>query len=387
MTLTHQTLQALKYQRGELLALNQLLLPHQSVYEPVPNVKEAWMQIRQMKVRGAPAIAICAVLALAVELANMTLAQLDTPQKFVLFVGECLDYLGTSRPTAVNLFDAIDKMKARATMLLSGGASVDQLREGLIEFAEHLYEQDILDNQAIGAYGRQWLLSETNAPSVRVLTHCNTGSLATAGYGTALGIIRSLHSDGALERVFCTETRPYNQGSRLTAYELVYEKMPATLITDSMAASLFAQQPVHAVIVGADRVARNGDTANKIGTYQLALVAKAHNVLFVVAAPTTTVDLNTPSGSAIKIEQRAASELTRVSGVPVQDGVQQTGDVTAIAVETAADGIAVWNPSFDVTPAALIDVIVTEKGVITKAAGQSEFDIAGFLSRASDRKE
>ncbi|KAL7750733.1 S-methyl-5-thioribose-1-phosphate isomerase [Sorochytrium milnesiophthora] len=387
MTLTHQTLQALKYQRGELLALNQLLLPHQSVYEPVPNVKEAWMQIRQMKVRGAPAIAICAVLALAVELANMTLAQLDTPQKFVLFVGECLDYLGTSRPTAVNLFDAIDKMKAKATMLLSGGASVDQLREGLIEFAEHLYEQDILDNQAIGAYGRQWLLSETNAPSVRVLTHCNTGSLATAGYGTALGIIRSLHSDGALERVFCTETRPYNQGSRLTAYELVYEKMPATLITDSMAASLFAQQPVHAVIVGADRVARNGDTANKIGTYQLALVAKAHNVLFVVAAPTTTVDLNTPSGSAIKIEQRAASELTRVSGVPVQDGVQQTGDVTAIAVETAADGIAVWNPSFDVTPAALIDAIVTEKGVITKIAGQSEFDIAGFLSRASDRKE
>ena len=201
-------------------------------------------------------------------------------------------------------------------------------------------------------------------------------SLATAGYGTALGVIRSLHANGSLKRAFCTETRPYNQGSRLTAFELVHDNIPATLITDSMASALLRlkgpSERIAAIVVGADRVAANGDTANKIGTYQLAITAKHHGVKFLVAAPRTTIDLQTKSGADITIEERAGKEMTMIKG-PRFDGV----DVDVSQVETvsiAAEGIDVWNPAFDVTPAELIDGIITELGVVEKGPG-GEFDL------------
>jgi len=204
---------------------------------------------------------------------------------------------------------------------------------------------------------------------ISVLTHCNTGSLATSGHGTALGIIRSLHKMNYLDHAFCTETRPYNQGSRLTAFELVYEKIPSTLITDSMAGALFhrkkTEKNISAVIVGADRVVRNGDTANKIGTYTLAVLAKAHGIKFIVAAPTTSIDLETETGNGVKIEDRAQKELTQISGAVVdKNGNIDVSKTARVAI--ASQEIDVWNPSFDVTPHEYIDAIVTEKGVVVK---------------------
>lgn len=206
-------------------------------------------------------------------------------------------------------------------------------------------------------------------------------SLATAGYGTALGIIRSLHSGSNLDHAYCTETRPYNQGSRLTAYELVYENIPATLITDSMASSLMRLKNVAAVIVGADRVAANGDTANKIGTYQLAIVAKYHGVKFVVAAPTTSIDMKTLSGEDIEIEQRPGREMLVIRGPKAREGTSKVEvDLEHVeTVVTAARGIGTYNPSFDVTPNELIDAIVTEKGVAVKGSDGS-FNLSRFFS-------
>jgi methylthioribose-1-phosphate isomerase len=208
----------------------------------------------------------------------------------------------------------------------------------------------------------------------------NARSLATAGWGTALGIIRDLNQTGALKHAYCTETRPYNQGSRLTAYELVYEKIPSTLVCDSMVSALLRQNPdISAIVVGADRVAANGDTANKIGTYQLAITAKHHGVHFIVAAPTTSIDLTTKCGDDIVIEERPAAEVVQVTGAIV--GGEVTGNtVPRQTVQIAAHGINVWNPSFDVTPANLISCIVTEKGAIIKKEGAEVFDIVSFLS-------
>jgi len=241
---------------------------------------------------------------------------------------------------------------------------------------------DVADNKAIGANGAKWIMENTEAgkskasnaaQALDILTICNTGSLATAGYGTALGVIRSLHNAGCLTRAYASETRPYNQGSRLTAYELVHDNIPATLITDSMAGSLMAREGpnIAAVVVGADRVAANGDTANKIGTYSLAVLAHHHGVKFLVAAPRTTIDRATASGKDIVIEERAAHEVTQVKGPQIAPH----GDLGEPAtISTAAIGIHVWNPAFDVTPAALIDGIITEVGVIEKASSVFNFD-------------
>jgi methylthioribose-1-phosphate isomerase len=213
------------------------------------------------------------------------------------------------------------------------------------------------------------------------LTHCNTGSLATSGHGTALGIIRTLQTKDLLRHAYCTETRPYNQGSRLTAFELVYENIPATLITDSMAAALFAREKakmnIAGVIVGADRVVRNGDTANKIGTYQLAVLARYHGIKFVVAAPTTSIDLETTTGDGIRIEERKSEELTQISGPVVNpDGTLDLN--RAVRVATADQKVGVWNPAFDVTPHDLIDAIVTEKGAVVKNA-DGNFDFSQVM--------
>ncbi|RDW77260.1 methylthioribose-1-phosphate isomerase [Coleophoma cylindrospora] len=400
-------LEAIKYERGTLDVLDQLRLPHETHFDRVSTCEEAFDCIKAMRVRGAPAIAIVAALALAVELEKQT-DGCTKKEDLVKYINHKLDYLMGSRPTAVDLSNAIKLLKqvtavaaaAKTTGSDDEATACKIVRDAFITAAEKILEDDLTTNLAIGRYGAEYLrrqqmpvtvsqdedaelkLFTTSPPGTQgaadktyrklsVLTHCNTGSLATSGHGTALGIIRSLHKMNYLDHAYCTETRPYNQGSRLTAYELVYEKIPATLITDSMAGALFQrlkqEKNISAVIVGADRVARNGDTANKIGTYSLAVLAKHHGIKFVVAAPTTSIDLETESGEFIKIEDRAKTELTQITGAVVdKDGHVDVSKSTRVAI--ASQEIDVWNPSFDVTPHSLIDAIITEKGEVVRSA-------------------
>ncbi|KAG4432406.1 S-methyl-5-thioribose-1-phosphate isomerase [Cadophora sp. M221] len=405
-------LQAIKYSRGKLEVLDQLKLPHEFVYDDVSTCEEAFDCIKAMRVRGAPAIAIVAVLALAVELE----AKKDGASSggdLLKFISSRLDYLMGSRPTAVDLSNAIKLLKKQSSEASSASTTSDpttacsEIRQACIDTAEKILEDDLATNRKIGRYGAEYLRRQqmpiltpvdesdelryyTTSPpgtqgapdrtyrKISVLTHCNTGSLATSGHGTALGIIRSLHSMNYLDHAFCTETRPYNQGSRLTAFELVYESIPSTLITDSMAGALFARKKteknIMAVIVGADRVARNGDTANKIGTYSLAVLAKYHGIKFIVAAPTTSIDLETETGASIKIEDRAATELTQITGAVVdKDGKVDVSRTARVAI--ADQRVGVWNPSFDVTPHELIDAIITEEGeVLRNSKGKFSFE-------------
>ncbi|KAI1643263.1 methylthioribose-1-phosphate isomerase [Daldinia loculata] len=382
-------LQAIRYSRGKLEVLDQLKLPHEHHYDQVSTSEEAFDSIKSMRVRGAPAIAIVAALAHGVELNNGS-CKASTAHETISYIDSRLDYLKQSRPTAVDLSNAITHLKNTIRSVNVASKEDDATgREAIIDAyiaaAEKIFRKDTETNLSIGKHGSKWLLE--NAPTkssdgkVSVLTHCNTGSLATSGHGTALGIIRSLHSGGHLHHAFCTETRPYNQGSRLTAFELVYEGIPSTLITDSMAGALFAtkktENNIAAVIVGADRVVRNGDTANKVGTYTLAVLAKYHGLKFIVAAPTTSIDLETETGAGIKIEERKPEELTQISGAVVgKDGKVDVSRTERVA--TAHQGIGVWNPAFDVTPAELIDAVVTERGVVVKGA-DGTFDFKGII--------
>lgn len=374
-------LEAVKYQRGKLEVLDQLRLPHEFHYDLVSTRQEAFDSIATMRVRGAPAIGIVASLGLAVELHNNPIAAASEPE-LITRIDEALDYLKESRPTAVDLSNAIAQLKAIIRTAEGNGQSA--IVESFIGEAERIFKQDLQNNLSIGDFGTQWLQSQASASAeqkISVLTHCNTGALATSGHGTALGIIRTLHSKGFLKHAFCTETRPYNQGSRLTAFELVHEGIPSTLITDSMAAALFrtkkAENNIAAVIVGADRVVRNGDTANKIGTYQLAVLAKHHGIKFIVAAPTTSIDLETKTGDGIEIEERKKEELTQITGAVVgSDG--RVDKENKVRIATADQRIDVWNPAFDVTPAEFIDVVVTEKGAVEKGP-DGTFDFSKIL--------
>jgi len=276
-----------------------------------------------------------------------------------------LDYLNTSRPTAVNLSNYARALGKQAFLSAElHGATVSTVFDEFVKGAEHLLAQDLKDNMAIGDAGAEAVLQSSGKSFVNVLTVCNTGSLATAGYGTALGVVRSLHRTGALKRVYACETRPYNQGARLTAFEIVKEQMPGTLICDNMAAFLMKKGEVDAVVVGCDRIARNGDFANKIGTYSLAVSAKHHGVPFFVAGVSGTIDSSMESGDAIPIEERPAKELTRISapGCP--------------PIQIAPDGIDVWNPAFDVTPGSLVEAIITEQGVLKRRSGEASFDLS-----------
>lgn len=376
------TLQAVKYARGKLEVLDQLRLPHEFHYDNVATRAEAFDSIASMRTRGAPAIAIVASLGLAVELHNGPVPG-NSAEEVIAHIDDALDYLKESRPTAVDLTNAINQLKA-TIRAVGASASKEDIVAAFIEEAEKIFAKDLKTNMSIGQFGTAWLQSQSGAASDRkisVLTHCNTGSLATSGHGTALGIIRTLQEQGLLQHAFCTETRPYNQGSRLTAFELVFEGIPSTLITDSMAAALFrtrgAEKNIAAVIVGADRVVRNGDTANKIGTYQLAVLAKHHGIKFVVAAPTTSIDLETETGDGIKIEERKPEELTQITGAVIKpDGTVDQS--TKVRVATADQRINVWNPAFDVTPAECIDAVVTEKGAVEKGA-DGKFDFSKVM--------
>ncbi|KAJ5343509.1 Initiation factor 2B alpha/beta/delta [Penicillium brevicompactum] len=377
-------LQAIKYSKGQLEILDQLQLPFIETFIPIRSTEDGWHAIKDMKVRGAPAIAIVAMLALASELTSaVESGKVDRPvEEMCQFISDKLAYLVTSRPTAVNLSDAARKLE---TLVLNRakvpGSLGIEIADTFIQAAEAMLGDDLNDNQRIGHNGAEWIAkyaTKSGNSQVAVLTHCNTGSLATSGYGTALGVVRSLAAKNILRHAYCTETRPYNQGSRLTAFELVHDKIPATLITDSMAAALLADTHVGvgAIVVGADRVAANGDTANKIGTYALAVLARHHGVKFLVAAPRTTIDLATKSGQDIIIEQRPASEVTSIKGP--RAGTGGTDGVSIETVHIAAPGINVWNPAFDITPSALIDGIVTEIGVVEKGP-DGEYHLDGLF--------
>ncbi len=330
----HDTIRAIRWADGKLHLLDQRRLPSEQItlsYEAVAEVADA---IRDMVVRGAPAIGVTAAYGVVLAARAQFLAQGAAWQSALQ--GD-LDRLAQSRPTAVNLFWAIERMKS-LTLTLNG----EDPEPALLKEAIAIHEEDIVANRRMGELGAALIESPC-----AVLTHCNTGSLATAGYGTALGVIRSAYVAGKISEVFADETRPWLQGARLTAWECVQDDIPVTLLADGAAAHLMKQGDVKWVIVGSDRIAANGDVANKIGTYHAAIAAKYHGIKFMVVAPTTTIDMAIAGGDEIPIEMRPASEVSGLNGQAV-----------------AAEGAKAWNPSFDITPAALVDAIVTERGVV-----------------------
>lgn len=363
-------LEAIRYSRGSLQLLEQRLLPLQTQWVEIKSVEDGWNAIRDMTVRGAPAIADAAALSLAVELVQGgNGSQFALASDAVKQINSKLDYLATSRPTAVNLFDAVRRLSAVASTAASqSNATGFSVTEAVVSSAEAMLKEDVEANKIMGKHGAAALLAAAQSRGratngkLRVLTHCNTGSLATAAYGTALGVVRALHGQGHLEHAYCTETRPYNQGARLTAFELVTDGLPSTLICDSAAAALMAEGKVDAVVVGADRIAANGDTANKIGTFSLAVAANFHDIPFFTAAPVTTLDPELRDGTLIPIEQRSPEEITHFKG------------------QRVAAEIDVWNPSFDVTPARLLEGVITEQGLVPRKGLKGEFTVRTWLT-------
>jgi methylthioribose-1-phosphate isomerase len=346
MSTNREATQAIRWCDDHLLLLDQRLLPKEVSYIACHDADSAADAIRSMVVRGAPAIGITAAYAVALS-ARSHFARLGAEWRSA--VASDLAMLRETRPTAVNLMWALDVMAA-ACVDLEGDPYA-----ALLALALRLHDEDLAANRAMGDFGARLI-----APGSGVLTHCNAGALATAGYGTALGVIRSAWRDGRISAVYAGETRPWLQGARLTVWELMQDGIDATLIADSAAAWLMAEGRVQWVITGADRVAANGDTANKIGTYGLATLARAHGVRFMVAAPMSTVDIATASGADIIIEHREGRELTQLGGL-----------------EVAAPGVRALNPVFDVTPAHLIDALVTEKGVIERPDAASIAALCG----------
>jgi methylthioribose-1-phosphate isomerase len=317
--------------------IDQRKLPAQEVYVRCKTPTEVARAIKTMVIRGAPAIGVAA--AFGVVLAARA-SRATTFDGLMADLETAIKGLAATRPTAVNLFWALDRMRRAAAA--SSALPLDQVRRLLLAEAQTIRDEDIAANRAMGAHGASLV-----PPNARILTHCNAGALATAGYGTALGVVRAAHEQGKVALVWVDETRPVMQGSRLTAWECVRDGIPHRLIADVVAASVMARGEVDLIVTGADRIAANGDTANKIGTYSLAVLAAHHHVPFYVAAPFSTIDPALASGADIPIEERDASEVRRV-------GAQQT----------APSASPVFNPAFDVTPARLITAIVTERGVV-----------------------
>ncbi|MGD8913326.1 MAG: S-methyl-5-thioribose-1-phosphate isomerase [Candidatus Thiodiazotropha sp.] len=340
MTLSKQINQvtaddAILWRDGQLFLLDQRKLPGEVTFLELNSASETALAITEMVVRGAPAIGITA--AYGVVLAGGMAFQ-SSPEDWKAAIKSDLECLRRSRPTAVNLFWALDRMEALIQVLPEN----ENPRDGLLQEAVAIHKEDILANRRIGDLGASLLEADSG-----VITHCNAGALATGGYGTALGVIRSAYKRGLIRQVFADETRPWLQGARLTAWELLKDAIPVTLLADGAAAHRMAQGGIDWIIVGSDRIAANGDVANKIGTYNLAVAAKYHGVKVMVAAPTSTIDMGIASGSEIPIEVRGADELLSCGGRKI-----------------AADGAGVWNPVFDVTPAELVNAIVTERGVV-----------------------
>ena len=324
---------------GAVRLIDQSRLPETVAFLDCRDVESVASAIRELKVRGAPAIGVTAAMGVALGAQTIAATEYESFAKELLAV---CNRLAATRPTAVNLFWAIDRMKQKLASLRA--EPIAAIKAALWKESQTILEEDIALCRAIGRHGAALITKGQT-----ILTHCNAGALATAGYGTALGVIRAAWEQGKEIQVIADETRPVLQGARLTAWELMQDQIPVTLITDNMAGALMRQGKIHLCIVGADRIAANGDVANKIGTYSVAVLAKAHGIPFYVAAPYSTIDLRTKSGADIPIEQRQAREVTTVHG----------------SHPVAPDGVQVYNPAFDVTPAELVSGIITERGVFT----------------------
>src|SRR6267154_2837751 len=343
-------IQTLEWTEQGVRFIDQTKLPTEETYLTCKTHEEVADAIRTMVVRGAPAIGVAAAMGIALGMKNSKAQSVgELKQELDLIC----DNMGRTRPTAVNLFWAIRRMQEKFERLRV--RPVAQIKQELIEEAKRMHAEDIAANQAMGRHGATLMPSEGG-----VLTHCNAGALATAGYGTALGVIRAAVEAGKKIHVYADETRPFLQGSRLTAWELMKDGIPTTVISDNMAGSMMKQGKIGAIVVGADRIAANGDVANKIGTYTVAILAKEHNIPFYVAAPISTVDLDCSDGSQIPIEQRDAKEVTHIAGK-----------------QMVPDGVDVENPAFDVTPARYISAIITEKGIARAPYSDSLRELAG----------
>jgi len=339
--------ETIQWTEAGVVMIDQTRLPFEERYVTCRTYEEVAGAIRGMVIRGAPAIGVAAAMGVALGVLHASERQLDQEMQTIC------DALASTRPTAVNLFWAIERMKRLYASVR--GQPIGEIRRRLVEEALAVREEDIAINRAIGRNGAALVPDHKT-----VLTHCNAGALATAGYGTALGVVRAAIESGKQVDVFADETRPFLQGARLTVWELQHDGIPATLITDNMAGHFLKSGRIGCVVVGADRIAANGDVANKIGTYTVAVLAKENHVPFFVAAPISTLDLTLDSGDQIPIEQRAASEVTHVFGTPV-----------------APPGTAVENPAFDVTPARYVGAIITERGVARAPYEESLRKLAG----------
>lgn len=336
-----------EWKDGAVRLLDQSRLPSHVEFVDCRDYRAVAQAIRELKVRGAPAIGVTAAMGVALGAQSLNV---DDYQTFVKQIGAICDHLAASRPTAVNLFWAIARMKDRLVSLK--GKTMAEIKHALILEAQAILDEDIALCKAMGRHGATVIQTGQT-----ILTHCNAGALATAGYGTALGVIRAAWEQGKQIRVIADETRPVLQGARLTAWELMQDNIPVTLITDNMAGSLMRQGKIQVCVVGADRIAANGDVANKIGTYSVAVLARAHGIPFYVAAPYSTIDLATKTGADIPIEERNALEVTSIHG----------------SHPVAPTGVAVFNPAFDVTPAELITGIITERGIFKPGELAREF--------------
>ena len=329
-----------------VVMIDQRKLPSAEVYVTCKSASEVAKAIKTMVIRGAPAIGVAA--AMGIALGTRKSKATGTKQFATEFQKTC-DLLAATRPTAVNLFWAIDRMKRAFAASAQAGGSVDDIRQVLDAEARAIHDEDVASCRSMGAHGAALVPQTAN-----ILTHCNAGALATAGYGTALGVIRAAVEQGKKVAVLADETRPFLQGARLTAWELVKDGIDTTVITDNMAASMMQLGHVDLVVVGADRIAANGDVANKVGTYGVAVLAKEHGIPFYVAAPISTIDLNTPDGAQIPIEERNEKEVTHVG-----------------TARLTPSGARIRNPAFDVTPSKYVTAIVTERGIATAPYNES----------------
>jgi methylthioribose-1-phosphate isomerase len=325
---------AIEWLDGKLRVLDQSKLPGEQVFADLDDYQDVVLAIKEMKIRGAPAIGVAAAYGIALGALGIETTNKD---EFLSHLDQVMQAFAASRPTAVNLFRAINRMKKAVRR-----DAIAEIKDSLVKEAKQIHQEEVAATQQLSHIG-----AELIKDGFTLLTHCNAGPLATAGYGTALGVIKAAKEQGRKVSVFATETRPLLQGARLTTWELRQEGIPVTLISDSMAGYFMQQKKIDCVIVGADRIAANGDVANKIGTYTLAVVAKENRIPFYVAAPTSTIDLSLASGDRIPIEERSPGEVTHIQGVAI-----------------APEGIRAANPAFDVTPHGYITAIITEQGVI-----------------------
>ncbi len=334
------------WENGAVCMIDQTRLPHEVVILRCTDYAQVAQAIKEMRIRGAPAIGVAAAFGLAL---GATRSRATQVRSLLSELDQIAGALRQTRPTAVNLAWGLERMLRRAASLAAESSHAQTIRDALIAEAQAMADEDVAVNKRMGAFGATLIKDGDN-----ILTHCNTGSLATVDYGTALGAIRTAFEQGKRIHVFVDETRPYLQGARLTAWELQQLGIPMTLITDNMAAHFMARRQVNLVMLGADRIAANGDVANKIGTYALAVLAKEHGIPFYSVAPTSTVDLSLPSGEAIPIEERSPDEVTTLRGVRV-----------------APEGVHAAHPAFDVTPHRYVTAIVTENGIAYKPYGES----------------